>query len=144
MDKAQTSNDFECLAASSEPFGFYNHVYIYIPGAPFIRRRQVPPKRRFLQEPHGVTTQKTPFFIVTAVKISNLTKYGIIFWGNSTDNKKVFEKKILRIILGIKPQNSCRDLFKTLQILPLPCEYIFSLLNFIISNQEHFQANSQC
>jgi hypothetical protein len=23
---------------------------------------QVPPKRRFLQEPHGVTTQKTPFF----------------------------------------------------------------------------------
>jgi hypothetical protein len=33
----------------------------------------VPPKRRFLQEPHGVTTQKTPFFIVTAVKTSNLT-----------------------------------------------------------------------
>jgi hypothetical protein len=32
----------------------------------------VPPKRRFLQEPHGVTTQKTPFFIVTAVKTSNL------------------------------------------------------------------------
>jgi hypothetical protein len=27
------------------------------------RRCQVPPKRRFLQEPHGVTTQKTPFFI---------------------------------------------------------------------------------
>jgi hypothetical protein len=26
----------------------------------------------FLQEPHGVTTQKTPFFIVTAVKTSNL------------------------------------------------------------------------
>jgi hypothetical protein len=25
-----------------------------------------------LQEPHGVTTQKTPFFIVTAVKTSNL------------------------------------------------------------------------
>jgi hypothetical protein len=29
---------------------------------------------RFLQEPHGVTTQKTPFFIVTAVKTSNLTR----------------------------------------------------------------------
>jgi hypothetical protein len=26
----------------------------------------------FLQEPHGVTTQKTPFFIVTAMKTSNL------------------------------------------------------------------------
>jgi hypothetical protein len=31
------------------------------------------PKRWFLLEPHGVTSQKTPFFIVTAVKTSNLT-----------------------------------------------------------------------
>jgi hypothetical protein len=30
-------------------------------------------KSRFLQEPHVITTQKTPFFIVTAVKTSNLT-----------------------------------------------------------------------
>jgi hypothetical protein len=54
------------------------------PGASFIRvtkigelgrRRQVPPKRRFLQEPRGETTQKTPFFIVTAVKTSNLTSF---------------------------------------------------------------------
>jgi hypothetical protein len=41
--------------------------------SPRWRRRQVPPKRRFLQEPHGVTTQKTSSFIVTAVKTSNLT-----------------------------------------------------------------------
>jgi hypothetical protein len=33
----------------------------------------VPSKRRFLQEPHGVTTQKTEFFIVTAVKTSYRT-----------------------------------------------------------------------
>jgi hypothetical protein len=31
------------------------------------RRRQVPPKRRFLQEPHGVTSQKTPFFSLRVV-----------------------------------------------------------------------------
>jgi hypothetical protein len=36
--------------------------------------RQVPPKHRFLQEPHGVTSEKTLFFIVTAVKTSNLTQ----------------------------------------------------------------------
>jgi hypothetical protein len=29
-------------------------------------------EEQFLQEPHGVTSQKTPFFIVTAVKTSNL------------------------------------------------------------------------
>jgi hypothetical protein len=32
--------------------------------SPWWRRRQVPPKRRFLQEPHGVATQKTPFFTI--------------------------------------------------------------------------------
>jgi hypothetical protein len=31
-------------------------------------------RRRFLQQPHGVTSQKTTFFIVTAVKTSNLTR----------------------------------------------------------------------
>jgi hypothetical protein len=27
-----------------------------------------PPKRRFLQEPHGVTSEKTPFFILDVVQ----------------------------------------------------------------------------
>jgi hypothetical protein len=36
------------------------------------------PKRRFLHEPHGVTPQKTPFVIATAVKASNLTVVTVI------------------------------------------------------------------
>jgi hypothetical protein len=32
-----------------------------------------PPKRRFLQETHGVTSQKTPFSVVTAMKTSDIT-----------------------------------------------------------------------
>jgi hypothetical protein len=43
--------------------------------SPWWRRRWVPPKRRFLQEPHGVTSQKTRFCIVSAVKTSRLTWY---------------------------------------------------------------------
>jgi hypothetical protein len=35
--------------------------------SPWWLRRYVPPKHRFLQEKHGVTSQKTAFFIVTAV-----------------------------------------------------------------------------
>jgi hypothetical protein len=35
----------------------------------------VSPKRRFLQKPLGVMFQKMTFFIVTAVKISNLTQF---------------------------------------------------------------------
>jgi hypothetical protein len=33
--------------------------------SPWWRRPKVPPKRRFLQEPHGVTSQKTPFETVS-------------------------------------------------------------------------------
>jgi hypothetical protein len=43
-------------------------------GVTLMKEAPVPPKRRFLQEPHGVTSQKTPFFIVTAMKTSNLTQ----------------------------------------------------------------------
>jgi hypothetical protein len=35
----------------------------------------VPPKRRFTQYIQGATSQKTAFFIVTAMKTSNLTNY---------------------------------------------------------------------
>jgi hypothetical protein len=28
------------------------------------------------------------------------------------------------------------------EILPLPCEYTFTLMNFVVNNQEHFQTNS--
>jgi hypothetical protein len=68
-------------------------------------------------------------------------KYGTIFWGNSSDSKKVFplQKKIVRIIVCTKPQTPC---IKKLQILLLPCKYIFPLLSFVINSLEHFQTNS--
>jgi hypothetical protein len=43
---------------------------------------------------------------------------------------------------GVKPRNSCVSLYKRLEILSLPCEYIFSLMKFIVNNQEYFQTNS--
>jgi hypothetical protein len=41
-------------------------------------RRDFPPKCRFLQEPHGIRSQKTAFFIATAVKTSNHTENRIV------------------------------------------------------------------
>jgi hypothetical protein len=38
-----------------------------------------PPKRRFTQDLHSATSQKTAFFIVTAVKTSNLTELYVLF-----------------------------------------------------------------
>jgi hypothetical protein len=36
------------------------------------------------------------------------------------------------------PRDSCRSLFKKLDILPLSCEYIFSFMLFVIDNQNKF------
>jgi hypothetical protein len=41
-------------------------------------QRYVPPKRRFTQDLHGTTSQKTAFFVVTAVKTTNLTRYSLL------------------------------------------------------------------
>jgi hypothetical protein len=71
-------------------------------------------------------------------------KYTIIFWGNSSNRRKIFtlQKKIIRIMVSVKNRNSCRSLFKSLENLTtLPCGYIVSLLNFIVNDQEHFQTN---
>jgi hypothetical protein len=40
------------------------------------------------------------------------------------------------------PRTPCRNLFKKLEILPVPWQYIFSLMNFFVNNQENFQTNS--
>jgi hypothetical protein len=54
---------------------------------PWIWRRYVPPKRRLTQDLHSATSQKTTFFIVTAVKASNLTQLS-------------FERKIPPVSIG--------------------------------------------
>lgn len=43
---------------------------------------------------------------------------------------------------GVKPRNSWISLLKTLEILDIPCEYIFPLMCFTVNNQENFQTNS--
>jgi hypothetical protein len=58
----------------------------------------------------------------------SLMKYQIIFWGNSSESKKVFtlQKKTVTLMTSVKSCISCRDLFKRLEIFTLPCENIFS------------------
>jgi hypothetical protein len=45
-------------------------------------------------------------------------------------------------MMGVQSHNSCRDLFKRLQILTIPCEHIFSLINFIKNNEQHFKTTA--
>jgi hypothetical protein len=58
--------------------------------------------------------------------------YRIIFWENSSNSKKIInlQKRIIRIIVGENPITSCRKLFKKLEILTVPSQYIYSLMSF--------------
>jgi len=54
--------------------------------------------------------------IVYFAHFHTLIKYSIIFWGTSTTMHKVFviQKRIIRIMLGIGPRNSCRTVLRNL------------------------------
>jgi hypothetical protein len=57
----------------------------------------------------------------------SVMSYGLIFWGNSTNSKCVFklQKKAIRMVMGAKNNDSCREFFKLVKILPLlPNTYI--------------------
>jgi hypothetical protein len=43
---------------------------------------------------------------------------------------------------GTRRRASCRELFKKFNILPLACEFLLSLLSFVVDNLETFQTNS--
>jgi hypothetical protein len=74
----------------------------------------------------------------------SIMKYGIIFWCNSPNSKMIFtlQKRTVRIIVGVKSRNSWRNLFMRLEILLLPCKYIFTLMNSVVNNQDIFWTNS--
>jgi hypothetical protein len=74
----------------------------------------------------------------------SVLKYGIMFWGNHTDSMRVFhlQKKVVRIMAGAKSRVSYKPLFKALEILTLPSQYILSLITFLAHNLEYFTFNS--
>ena len=68
----------------------------------------------------------------------------VLFWGGNFQPMatRIFllQKKVIRIILGVDSRFSCKGLFKKLDILvlPIPCEYVFSVLTLIIKNFDNF------
>jgi len=71
----------------------------------------------------------------------SVIRYGIIFWGNATNSCKVFklQKRVIRITYGAEPRASCRGLFRKPELVPVPCQYILSLMLFVVDNPSTFQ-----
>jgi hypothetical protein len=81
----------------------------------------------------------TPWMIYFA-SIHYVIKYEIILGGgNSSDMARtfIFQKKN-RIMAGVGSRSTCRRLFKNLHILPVQCQYSFTL-TFVLDKWEMFR-----
>ena len=63
--------------------------------------------------------------IVYFAYIHSIMSYGIVFWGNQPYSNKIFkiQKRVIRIITKSRMRDSCRKVFKKLEILPLYSQY---------------------
>jgi hypothetical protein len=71
--------------------------------------------------------------------------YGLPFWGNAVDSGNVFiaQKRIIRVIFNVGPKQSCRELFRRLNILPFYSQYMYSLLLLVAKSASKFVINNE-
>jgi len=79
------------------------------------------------------------------VIVHSVISYGIILGGNQPYSDKIFKikKRVIRIIISSRPRDSCRELFKNLEILPLYSQYIYSISIYVVKNKHLFYTNNQ-
>ena len=53
------------------------------------------------------------------------------------------KKKIIRIISNTRPRDSCRAVFRNMQIMTLYSQYIYSIILFTVNNKQFFIANNE-
>lgn len=72
--------------------------------------------------------------------VESVLRYGIIFWGNSSNKDMAFimQKRCLRAMFGIQSTESCKPLFTKHKILTLPSLYILEIALFVRNNPHLF------
>jgi hypothetical protein len=78
--------------------------------------------------------------VVYFAYVHSIMNYGIILGGNQPHSEEIFkiQKRVIRIITNPRARDSCRRLFKKLEILPLHSQYTFSLSIFVIKIKIYF------
>ena len=82
--------------------------------------------------------------IIYFAHIHSIVSYGI-FWGSSSYANKVFilQMKIIRIITNTKSGDSCREVFKNMEIMTLYSQYMYSFILYIVNNKYLFNTNNE-
>ena len=79
--------------------------------------------------------------------VHSIITYGTILGGKSPHSTDIFkiQKWIIWIMTKSRSRDSCRQLFKRLEILPLQSQYIFSvlLLLFVVKNKDLYTTNQE-
>jgi hypothetical protein len=83
--------------------------------------------------------------VIYFAQIHCIISYGIILWGSSSYANKVFilQKKIIIIIMNTRPRDSCREIFKNMEIMTLYSQYIYSSLLYTVNNRHLFHTNNE-
>ena len=83
--------------------------------------------------------------VIYFAHIHSIISYGVIFWGSSSYANKAFilQKKIIRIITNTRPKDFCREVFKSMEIMSLYSQYIYSLVLYTINNKHLLDTNNE-
>lgn len=75
--------------------------------------------------------------VVYFANIQSVLRFGVIFWGASTDAQRVFiaQKRAVRILGSMRYRDSCRSRFRELNILTFTGLYIYECLKFLFKNR---------
>jgi hypothetical protein len=73
--------------------------------------------------------------VIYFAHIHSIISYGVIFWDSSSYANKVFmlQKKIIRITTNTRPGDSRREVFKSMEIMMLYSQYIYSLVLYTVN-----------
>lgn len=83
--------------------------------------------------------------ITYMANFESVLKYGIIFWGRHSLLQSVFvaQKRVVRVVKKKKYLESCRGLFRNLEIMTVYAIYIYECLLFFLKNKDRFGIQSQ-